>query len=62
MSYVKTSVNLKKDQIDFLKSSGYSLSKLVRLQVSNLIKRSEGQTLREQPSEKSPFEGDSNNG
>ncbi len=51
MSYVKTSVNLKKDQVDFLKSSGYSLSKLVRLQVSDLIKKSEGQTLREQPTD-----------
>jgi len=61
MSYVKTSVNLKKDQIDFLKSSGYSLSKLVRLQVSDLIKKSEGQTLREQPTDE-PQEGDSNNG
>ena len=37
MSYVKTSINLEKDQVDFLKSSGYSLSKLVRIQVKKLM-------------------------
>jgi len=37
MNFVKTSINLEKDQIDFLKNSGYSLSKLVRLQVSKLM-------------------------
>jgi len=61
MSYVKTSINLERGQVDFLKSSGYSLSKLVRIQISNLIKESEGQTLREQPSDES-HTGDSNFG
>jgi len=60
MSYIKTSINLERGQVEFLKSSGYSLSKLVRLQVSNLMKKSEGQTLREQPTDESSE--DSNNG
>jgi len=46
MSFIKTSVNLEPEQIDFLKSNGYSISKLVRLQVSKLMKLSEGQDLR----------------
>ncbi len=46
MSLIKTSVNLEPEQIDFLKSNGYSISKLVRLQVSKLMKLSEGQDLR----------------
>jgi len=62
VSYVKTSINLEKDQVDFLKSSGYSLSKLVRLQVSNLMKKSEGQILRSQPTDESTVKGDSNYG
>ena len=37
MTFVKTSVNLEPEQIDFLKSSGYSISKLVRLQVTKLM-------------------------
>ncbi|KAG2478834.1 MAG: hypothetical protein NPMRTH1_270029 [Nitrosopumilales archaeon] len=53
MSYVKTSINLERDQIDFLKSSGYSLSKLIRLQVSNLMKKSEGQSWGTQPTDES---------
>ena len=61
MSYVKTSISLEKNQADFLKSSGYSISKLVRLQISNLIKESEGQSLREQQPTDEPSE-DSNNG
>jgi len=51
MSFIKTSVNLEPEQIDFLKSSGYSISKLVRLQVSELMKKSEGQDLRLPPSD-----------
>ena len=63
LSYVKTSINLERGQVDFLKSSGYSLSKLVRLQISNLIKESEGQPLREQPTdEPRDVSEDSNNG
>jgi len=42
MSYVKTSVNLERDQVDFLKSSGYSLSKLVRIQVRKLMEDKDG--------------------
>ena len=37
MSYVKTSISLEKNQADFLKLSGYSLSKLVRIQVKKLM-------------------------
>jgi len=51
MSFIKTSVNLEPEQIDFLKSSGYSISKLVRLQISKLMKLSEGQDLRLPPSD-----------
>ena len=46
MSFIKTSVNLEPEQIDFLKSNVYSISKLVRLQVSKLMKLSEGQDMR----------------
>ncbi len=59
MSFIKTSVNLEPEQIDFLKSSGYSISKLVRLQVSKLMKDSEGQDLWPKPSDE-PLERGSN--
>jgi len=39
MNFVKTSINLEKDQADFLKDSGYSLSRLVRIQVSKLMEQ-----------------------
>jgi len=42
MSYVKTSVNLERDQVDFLKSNGYSLSKIVRIQVRKLMESKNG--------------------
>jgi len=56
MSFIKTSVNLEPEQIDFLKSSGYSISKLVRLQVSKLMKISEGRDTKPSPTDESQKE------
>jgi len=60
MSFIKTSVNLEPEQIDFLKSSGYSISKLVRLQVSKLMKDSEDQDMRVPQSSEEPLTRSSN--
>ena len=49
-----------KEQARFLKESGYSASRLFQNQVSKLMKKSEGQTSRSQPTDE-PTE-DSNYG
>ena len=59
MNVVRTCISLEKDQIEFLKKNGYSKSLLLRNQINELMKKSEGQTLREQPTDES--REDSNN-
>lgn len=61
LNYVKACISMPKEQARFLKESGYSASKLFQNQVSKLMKISEGQTLREQPTEE-PHTRDSNFG
>jgi len=51
LSSVKTCISLPKEQEEFLKKNGYSKSRLLQNQVSKLMKESEGQTLREQPTD-----------
>jgi len=53
MNVVRSCVSLEKDQIEFLKKNGYSKSLLLRNQINELMKKSEGQTLREQPTDES---------
>ena len=53
MNVVRSCISLEKDQIEFLKKNGYSKSLLLRKQINELMKKSEGQTLREQPTEES---------
>ncbi|MCH7969353.1 MAG: hypothetical protein IH841_08945 [Thaumarchaeota archaeon] len=59
MSVVKTCINIERVQLAYIKNSDYSLSKLVRNQINELMKKSEGQTLREQPTDE-PQKGSSN--
>ena len=61
MNVVRSCVSLEKDQIEFLKKNGYSKSLLLRNQINELMKKSEGQTLERQPTDESQ-EGDSNIG
>jgi len=61
MNVVRSSISLEKDQIEFLKKNGDSESLLLRNQINELMKKSVGQTLREQPTDES-FSRDSNNG
>ena len=61
MNVVRSCISLEKDQIEFLKKNGYSKSLLLRNQINELMKKSEGQTLREQPTDE-PQEGGSNYG
>jgi len=61
MNVVRSCISLDKDQIEFLKKNGYSKSFLLRNQINELMKKSEGQTLRGRPTDES-FSGDSNNG
>lgn len=61
MNVVRTCISLEKDQIEFLKKNGYSKSLLLRNQINELMKKSEGQTLRERPTDE-PQEGDCNYG
>ena len=51
LSYVKTCISMPKEQAQFLKESGYSASRLFQNQVSKLMKESEGQILRSQPTD-----------
>ena len=51
MSSVKSCISLPREQIEFLKKNGYSKSRLLQNQINELMKKSEGQTLREQPSD-----------
>jgi len=51
LSYVITTISLPKEQSKFLKESGYSPSRLLQNQINHLMKKSEGQTLREQPTD-----------
>ena len=53
MNVVRSCVSLDKDQIEFLRKNGYSKSLLLRNQINELMKKSEGQTLREQPTDES---------
>ena len=53
MNVVRSCVSLDKNQIEFLKKNGYSKSLLLRNQINELMKKSEGQTLREQPTDES---------
>ena len=53
MNVVRSSISLDKNQIEFLKKNGYSKSLLLRNQINELMKKSEGQTLREQPTDES---------
>jgi len=57
---IQSSIYLTKDQREFVRTNYINLSKVCRASVDNLIKKSEGQTLREQPTDKSGE--DSNNG
>ena len=57
---IQSSIYLTRDQREFVRSNYINLSKVCRASVDNLIKKSEGQTLREQPTDE-PRE-DSNNG
>jgi len=61
MNVVRSCVSLDKNQIEFLKENGYSKSLLLRNQINKLMKKSEGQPLREQPTDE-PQEGDCNYG
>ena len=61
MNVVRSCVSLDKNQIEFLKKNGYSKSLLLRNQINELMKKSEGQTLREQPTDE-PQQEDSNYG
>ena len=58
---IQSSIYLTRDQRKFVRINYINLSKVCRASVDNLIKKSEGQTLREQPTDESQ-EGDSNNG
>jgi len=59
LNYVKTCISMPKEQAQFLKEYGYSASRLFQNQVSKLMEKSEGQTLREQPTDESTVKGDS---
>ena len=59
--FVKTCISMPKEQAQFLKEYGYSASRLFQNQVSKLMEKSEGQTLREQPTDE-PQEGDRTHG
>jgi len=48
---IQSSIYLTKDQRKFVRSNYINLSKVCRASVDNLIKKSEGQTLREQPTD-----------
>jgi len=61
LSYVITTISLPKKQSKFIKDAGYSPSRLLQNQINELMKKSEGQTLRERPADK-PQERGSNNG
>ena len=50
---IQSSIYLTKDQREFVRTNYINLSKVCRASVDNLIKKSEGQTLREQPTENS---------
>ena len=58
---IQSSIYLTRDQRKFVRSNYINLSKVCRASVDNLIKKSEGQTLREQPTDE-PQEGDCNYG
>jgi len=59
---VVTTISYPKEQAKFLKENGYSPSRLFQNQVSKLMKKSEGQALREQEPTDESQEGDSNYG
>jgi len=61
LNYVKTCISMPKEQARFLKEYGYSASRLFQNQVSKLMEKSEGQSLREQQPTDEPSE-DSNYG
>jgi len=61
MNVVRSCISLERDQIEFLKKNGYSKSLLLRNQINELMKKSEGQDTQSQPTDESQ-EGDSNNG
>ena len=48
---IQSSIYLTRDQRKFVRSNYINLSKVCRASVDNLIKKSEGQTLREQPTD-----------
>ena len=58
---IQSSIYLTKDQREFVRTNYINLSKMCRASIDNLIKKSEGQTLREQPTDEQQ-EGSSNYG
>ena len=58
---IQSSIYLTRDQRKFVRSNYINLSKVCRASVDNLIKKSEGQSLREQQPTDEPSE-DSNYG
>jgi len=48
---IQSSIYLTRDQRKFVRSNYINLSKVCRASVDNLIKKSEGQPLREQPTD-----------
>ena len=56
--YVKTCISIPKEQDEFLRKFGYSPSRLFQNQIIELMKESEGQDVRSQPTDESS--GDSN--
>ena len=50
---IQSSIYLTREQRKFVRTNYINLSKVCRASVDNLIKKSEGQTLREQPTDES---------
>ena len=57
MSAVRSCISLRKEQVEFLRKNGYSKSRLLQNQINELMKKSEGQTLREQPTDEPQVRG-----
>lgn len=54
---IQSSIYLTREQRKFVRTNYINLSKVCRASVDNLIKKSEGQALREQPTDEPQEEG-----
>jgi len=57
---VKTCISIPKEHDEFLRKFGYSPSRLFQNQITELMKESEGQDVRSQPTDESKGMRDSN--